>query len=552
MARVLGRSRTRCQSGPRRAAARAGRRRGAGSGRRSRSGFALRGAAPGHDLALGEQGQRDPARRPPAGPARRARQPHRPRRLAAGRRGPVGAVEAAARPDDPVPAGLARRGGGPVRRARARRGGAHPSGRSGAGQCPPGPGAGRRRDRLPARALRRTRARSVGRRTDDVRAGQLRALPAQDLQCLVDRGRRGPAALAVRDDPQHPRAHAAVHALGLQRQRGGGGGLSGPPLPARSGHQPVPQRAAARQRVLHQGRDPQPPDRDLPVLGRQYRCRRRDPRRGRHRPRRQAQGRPDRFQRLAPAHSHAAPALGGRAQPQPAHGAGAGDHARRAAGRGRVQQRVRPAQPAGLFPQLRARPRGRAGARLRQADHAGRRPRRDGPVDGGQAPPAARRRGGGAGRPGHAHRPGRRRRQFRGIGRERRGPGFRLGAAREPGDGAALPGSHRQLRGAGRGQSDRLDPRRRRRGPVQCDPRTAARLGRGRADRPGPGADRRPLALADAAVVQRIAGALRAGRAAGAAGRVRGAVRARALPVLRRGRGNRGAAPGGGVWRPRC
>ena len=390
MARVLGRSRTRCQSRPPRAAARAGRRRGAGSGRRRRRGFALRGAAAGHDLALGEQGQRDPARRPAARAARRARHPHRPRRLAAGRRGPVGAVETAARPDDPVPAGLARRGGGPVQRARARRGGAHPAGRAGAGQCPPGPGAGRRRDRLPARALRRTRPGAIGRRTDDVRAGQFRALPAQDLQCLVDGGRRGPAALAVRDDPQHPCAHTAVHALGLQRQCRGGGGLSGPPLPTRPGHEPVPQRAAAGQRVLHQGRNPQPSDRDLAVLGRQHRCRRRDPRRGRHRPRRQAQGRPDRFQRLAPAYSHAAPALGGRAHAQPAHGAGAGDHARRAAGRGRVQQRVRPAQPAGLFPQFRTGSRRRAGARLRQADHAGRGPGRDGPVDGGQAPPATR------------------------------------------------------------------------------------------------------------------------------------------------------------------
>ena len=58
----------------------------------------------------------------------------------------------------------------------------------------------------------------------------------------------------------------------------------------------------------------------------------------------------------------------------------------------------------------------------------------------------------------------------------------------------------------------RFDARRRRRRPVERDPRTAARLRRRRRDRPGEGAQRRSVAVADAAVVQRIAGALRARR----------------------------------------
>ena len=130
-------------------------------------------------------------------------------------------------------------------------------------------------------------------------------------------------------------------------------------------------------------------------------------------------------------------------------------------GGGRVQQRVRPAQPDRLFPQLRAcRPRS-AGRRprLRQADHARRRPRRDRPPTGREAAAAARRCGHRARRPGDADRPGRRRGQSRSPpGDSREDAGFRLGAARQPGDGAALPGSDRPLRRAGRRQSD----------PLQC------------------------------------------------------------------------------------
>ena len=52
------------------------------------------------------------------------------------------------------------------------------------------PRAVRRRDRLPRHGVPRARARPDRRRADDVRAGQLRALPAQDLQRRLDRGRR--------------------------------------------------------------------------------------------------------------------------------------------------------------------------------------------------------------------------------------------------------------------------------------------------------------------------------------------------------------------------
>jgi hypothetical protein len=53
---------------------------------------------------------------------------------------------------------------------------------AGRGRSRARPGAGARRDRLPGRGLPRARPRSHRRRADDVRAGQQRALPAQDLQ----------------------------------------------------------------------------------------------------------------------------------------------------------------------------------------------------------------------------------------------------------------------------------------------------------------------------------------------------------------------------------
>src|SRR5260221_480728 len=61
----------------------------------------------------------------------------------------------------------------------------------------------------PPGSPRGTRTPPHGRRVDDVRAGQLRALPPQDLQRVVDDRRAGAGALALRDDPQHRAAQPA-------------------------------------------------------------------------------------------------------------------------------------------------------------------------------------------------------------------------------------------------------------------------------------------------------------------------------------------------------
>ncbi len=59
------------------------------------------------------------------------------------------------------------------------------------GQFGDGPRARARRDRLPRRELREDGAQPHRRRAHDVRAGEQRALPAQDLQRLVDHRRQG-------------------------------------------------------------------------------------------------------------------------------------------------------------------------------------------------------------------------------------------------------------------------------------------------------------------------------------------------------------------------
>ncbi len=194
-----------------------------------------------------------------------------------------------------------------------------------------------------------------------------------------------------------------------------------------------------------------------PFPGASHRRRRRDPRRGRDRPRRQAEGRPDRLLGVAPAHPDAAAAVGRRR----ARSTRAWRRRWRSCSTARSAPPRSTTNSAGrTWPAISAASSCAEGdgtdPRLRQADHAGRRPRRDRPRPGREARPAARRRGGRARRPGDADRPGRRRRQFGGLGRERRGPRFRQRAARQPGDGAALPGSHRPLRRAGRRQPDPL------------------------------------------------------------------------------------------------
>ena len=80
----------------------------------------------------------------------------------------------------------------------------------------------------------RARARPHRRRADDVRAGQQRALPAQDLQRRLRHRRRAAAPLAVPDDPPHHREQPGRRALRLQRQRRGDRGPDRRPLLRRS------------------------------------------------------------------------------------------------------------------------------------------------------------------------------------------------------------------------------------------------------------------------------------------------------------------------------
>jgi hypothetical protein len=132
--------------------------------------------------------------------------------------------------------------------------------------------------------------------------------------------------------------------------------------------------AARRDRACaDEGGDAQPPHRHLALPGRGHRCRRRDPRRRRHRPRRAAQGRADRLHGVEPApagHGEPWERAGRQARP---HRQRAADHDRRPAGRRRVQQRIRPAQPGGYFRVFEQAVAGVA-PRLPQAHHDRRRP----------------------------------------------------------------------------------------------------------------------------------------------------------------------------------
>ena len=97
----------------------------------------------------------------------------------------------------------------------------------------------------------------------------------------------------------------------------------------------------------------------------------------------------------------------------------------------------------------------------------------------------------------------------------------------------------------GAGQPDPLDSRRRRGRPVERAARDRARLGPRRPHRPARGAERRAGHDAARGLVQRVAGALRAGHRARLARPVPRDLRARALPLRRRRRDDRRAAPRG-------
>ncbi len=121
------------------------------------------------------------------------------------------------------------------------------------------------------------------RRTDDVRAGELRALPPQDLQRRFRHRWRAAADMSLFAMIRNTHARAPERrALGLPRQRRGHRGLGGPALLPGSGHRHL-RRARRADRHPDEGRDAQSSDGDLAVPGRSDRLRRRDPRRGRHR-----------------------------------------------------------------------------------------------------------------------------------------------------------------------------------------------------------------------------------------------------------------------------
>lgn len=109
------------------------------------------------------------------------------------------------------------------------------------------------------------------------------------------------------------------------------------------------------------------------------------------------------------------------------------------------------------FEQKIATPR-RGSARLPQADHARRRHGQHSRRTRAEGRDQRRRQAHRPWRPGHADRPGRRRRLFDGHRRQLRRPRLRLGAARQPGNGATLPGSDRPLLAARRAQPDQLHP----------------------------------------------------------------------------------------------
>ena len=243
-----------------------------------------------------------------------------------------------------------------------------------------------RRDRIPGRCIRAARTRSDRCRTDDVRAGKLRALPAQDLQRELGRRRRAAQRDAVRHDPPYPRDEPRRHGGRLCRQRVGDRRLryrapaAGAAARRRLGrirciaaHLCMAQRAHP---YPDEGGDAQPSDGDLAVCRGGDRCRRRDPRRSSHWPGCQGQGRPVRVQRVQPQPSGQPAPLGTAArrhalrQARP-HRRRLPDHARRPDRCSGLQQRVRPAEPVRLLPFVRSHLRWRA-ARLPQADHAGR------------------------------------------------------------------------------------------------------------------------------------------------------------------------------------
>ena len=416
----------------------------------------------------------------------RARHAYRRPRLAGRSAHPGRAGEGAARPDDAVAARRPRRGRGACSRCAGAALETVPVAARSGERAPFGLALAAGRDRLPARTLRRTAPRPARRRADDVRAGEPehRRHKIFNASWTID-GASAAGPVAVQDDQEHARGARRAHAVGVQRQRRGGGraiaARASDPIRPAANTAPRPKRG---QRVLHQGRNPQPPTAIAPFPG-VHRRRRRNPRRGRDRPRRQARRPavrvsvshlriptlPQPWERERALNPRMAPAL--EIMLDGPIGAAAFNN-----------EFGRP-NLTGYFRSFELQQPARPGARLRQADHARRRHRRDRPPAGRQArcrpgdavivlggPAMLIGLGGGAA-------------SSVASGDSAEDLDFASGAARQPGNGTARAGSDRPLRRLRRRrQPDPVGPRRRRRRPVQRDPELLHDSGGRRRDRP--------------------------------------------------------------------
>ena len=220
--------------------------------------------------------------------------------------------------------------------------------------------------------LHAPRTRPDRRRADDVRAGELGALPAQDLQRAVDHRRRAARGNAVRDDPHH--------ACGEPAGNGARVSDNAAVLEGRAAHRffadPHGRYRSARgaDALSGEGRNPQSPDRDLAVPRRRDRCGRRDSRRGCDRARCETESWARGLRRLELAPPGPRRAVGVRLRQTGPDRLRARDHARRPGRRRRVQQRIRAAEPRRVLPRVRDGGGGRR-SRLSQADHDRRRRR---------------------------------------------------------------------------------------------------------------------------------------------------------------------------------
>ena len=187
----------------------------------------------------------------------------------------------------------------------------------------------------------------------------------------MGRGRRGAGAKPVRDDSPHARDESARDGGRLRRQRGGHGRCR----QVRRFYPGPDGRYAAHAEVTHilmKVETHNHPTAIAPFPGAATGSGGEIRDEGATGNGRQAEGGPHRVHGVASSPADVAAAMGSRRRQARSHRVRARHHARRADRRRRVQQRIRPAEPARLFPHVRAGSR-RRGARLPQADHDRRR-----------------------------------------------------------------------------------------------------------------------------------------------------------------------------------